>query len=54
MNAVHVKKRKNVEPLITVEVRCSKGEGNGLKDAYRILARKVLEAKKCAQQSMSG
>lgn len=54
MNSVQVKKRQKEEPLITVEVRCLKGEGDGLKDAYRILAKKVLEAKKCVQRSMSG
>lgn len=54
MSTMHVKKKKEEQPLITLEVRCLKGEGDGLKDAYRILARKVLEAKKCAQRSISG
>ncbi len=41
-------------PLVTVKVVYSKNGGGGLKDAYRLLARKVLEAKeKCARQSMS-
>lgn len=36
-----------------VKIIYSKEGGSGLKEAYRLLARKVLEAKKCKQQSMS-
>jgi hypothetical protein len=47
----------SAKPLITVRVVYSKGGGNGLKDAYRLLARKVrkeLDVKdKCVRQSMS-
>jgi hypothetical protein len=47
-------KKKAGRPLVTVKVVYSKNGGSGLKDAYRLLARKVLEAKeKCTQQSMS-
>ncbi len=51
--------RKNVNnnsgrTMMAVKVIYSKNGGGGLKDAYRLLARKVLEAKeKCARQSMS-
>lgn len=48
-------KKKTERPLVTVKVVYSKNGGSGLKDAYRLLARKVLEAKKekCTRQSMS-
>lgn len=36
-----------------VKIIYSKDGGSGLKEAYRLLAKKVLEAKKCKQQSMS-
>lgn len=36
-----------------VKIVYSKNGGSGLKEAYRLLAKKVLEAKKCKQQSMS-
>lgn len=46
-------KRKPEQPVITVKVVYKNG-GTGLKDAYRLLAKKLLEEKgKCVQQSMS-
>lgn len=44
-------KEKNDRPL--VKIVYSKDGSSGLKEAYRLLAKKVLEAKKCKQQSMS-
>lgn len=52
MNNIGINK-KSERPIMTVKVVYKNG-GTGLKDAYRLLARKVLEEKrKCMQQSMS-
>jgi len=46
-------KKKPERPVLTVKV-VYKNDGTGLKDAYRLLAKKLLEEKeKCMQQSMS-
>lgn len=47
-------KNKAALPVVKVKV-VYMPDGQGLKDAYRLLAKKVLEErdKRCAQQSMS-
>ena len=50
MNAVFAEKKTD-RPV--VKIVYSKNGNSGLKEAYRLLARKVLEVKKCKQQSMS-
>lgn len=52
--------RKNIKPkkepaLTVIKVKVVYVNGQGLKDAYRLLAKKVLEErdKRCAPQSMS-
>lgn len=51
MNAVFAEKKTD-RPVVKI-VYSSKNGNSGLKEAYRLLARKVLEVKKCKQQSMS-
>ncbi len=50
-----VKVKNNVEcPVVSVKVIYSKNGSSGLRDAYRLLAKKLLEEKeKCMRQSMS-
>lgn len=50
MSAVCVKEKID-RPV--VKIVYSKDGSSSLKEAYRLLARKVLEAKKCKQQSIS-
>lgn len=51
MSAIRVIK-KNGQPLVRL-VYSEDGKSN-LKEAYRLLAKKVVELKKCGQESMSG
>ncbi|MFZ5633201.1 MAG: hypothetical protein ACOY40_10180 [Bacillota bacterium] len=53
MRKVNVK--NNAErPLVSVKVIYSKNGSSGLRDAYRLLAKKLLEEKeKCTQQYIS-
>lgn len=50
MGEAYVKEKKD-RPI--VKIVYSQDGSSGLKEAYRLLAKKVLEAKKCKQQSMS-
>lgn len=51
MGATKTKKKKE-QPIITIKIVY--GGGNGVRDAYRLLAKKVLEEmRKCERQSIS-
>ena len=51
MTAAGVKNRKAEQPIVRVVY--SKNGINVLKEAYRLLVKKMQEAKKCERQSMS-
>jgi len=53
MSGVFAKEKVKENDHPVVKIVYSKDGSSGIREAYRLLAKKVMEAKKCKQQSMS-